>query len=355
VHPLHPLHPLQQRGRRRAGTYIEKALTTELSGNLIDICPVGALLDKPYSFVARPWELRKTVSVDVHDALGSNISVDARGSEVLRILPRTNEDVNEEWLGDKSRFAHDGLKRRRLDKPWVRVDGKLRQATWPEAFGAIAAKLRGLPGDRIGAIAGDLCDAESMVALKDLMGLLGSANLDCRQDGAALPSGRRDHYTFNTTVAGIEEADAILLVGSNPRRESPVLNSRIRKRMNMGPCRVGYIGQPADLTYHADHLGVVQPGRVRRRAACGQASDDRRRAGRAASAGRRGGAGGGLGLGGGGRRADAGVARLQRAAHGGGAGRRAGPGLRAGSRRQGHGGDAGRRRRSAVAAGGGRV
>ena len=178
------------------GTYIEKALTTELSGNLIDICPVGALLDKPNSFVARPWELRKTVSVDVHDALGSNIGVDARGSEVLRILPRTNEDVNEEWLGDKSRFAHDGLKRRRLDRPWVRVDGKLRQATWPDAFGAIAGKLRDLPGDRIGAIAGDLCDAESMVALKDLMGLLGSANLDCRQDGAALPAGRRDFYTF---------------------------------------------------------------------------------------------------------------------------------------------------------------
>jgi NADH-quinone oxidoreductase subunit G len=237
------------------GTYIEKALTTELSGNLIDICPVGALLSKPYSFVARPWELRKTVSVDVHDALGSNISVDARGSEVLRILPRTNEDVNEEWLADKSRFAHDGLKRRRLDKPWVRVNGKLRQATWPEAFGAITAKLRGLPGDRIGAIAGDLCDAESMVALKDLMGLLGSANLDCRQDGAALPAGRRDFYTFNTTVAGIEEADAILLIGSNPRRESPVLNARIRKRMNMGPLPVGYIGQTADLTYHAEHLG----------------------------------------------------------------------------------------------------
>ena len=237
------------------GTYIEKALTTELSGNLIDICPVGALLDKPNSFVARPWELRRTVSVDVHDALGANISVDGRGSEVLRVLPRTNEDVNEEWLGDKSRFAHDGLKRRRLDKPWVRVNGKLRPAAWPEAFGAIAAKLRGLPGDCIGAIAGDLCDAESMVALKDLMGLLGSQNLDCRQDGAALPAGRRDHYTFNTTVAGIEDADAILLVGSNPRRESPVLNARIRKRLNQGPCPVAYIGQPAELTYHADHMG----------------------------------------------------------------------------------------------------
>ncbi len=237
------------------GTYIEKALTTELSGNLIDICPVGALLDKPNSFVARPWELRKTVSIDVHDALGANISVDGRGSEVLRILPRTNEDVNEEWLGDKSRFAHDGLKRRRLDKPWVRVNGKLQHTTWAEAFGAIAARLRGLPGERIGAIVGDLCDAESIVALKDLMSGLGSANLDCRQDGAALPAGRRDFYTFNSTVPGIEEAGAILLIGTNPRRESPVLNARIRKRLNMGPCAVGYIGQPADLTYRADHLG----------------------------------------------------------------------------------------------------
>ena len=237
------------------GTYIEKALTTELSGNLIDICPVGALLNKPYSFVARPWELRKTDSVDVHDALGTNIRVDARGSEVLRILPRTNEDVNEEWLADKSRFSHDGLKRRRLDKPWVRRDGKLHPASWPEAFSAIAAKLKGVPGDRIGAIAGDLCDAESMVALKDLMAGLGSQNLDCRQDGAALDGSRREFYTFNTTVAGIEDADAILLIGSNPRRESPVLNARIRKRLNMGGCSIASIGPAVDLTYAAQHLG----------------------------------------------------------------------------------------------------
>ena len=237
------------------GTYIEKALTTELSGNLIDICPVGALLNKPYSFVARPWELRKTDTIDVHDALGTNIQVSTRGSEVLRILPRTNDDVNEEWLADKGRFSHDGLKRRRLDKPWVRVSGKLAPATWAEAFGAIAAKLRGLPGDRIGAIAGDLCDAESMVALRDLVTGLGSANLDCRQDGAALDASRRDRYTFNSTVAGIEDADAILLVGTNPRREAPVLNARIRKRLNLGGCPVGLIGAPAELTYPVQHLG----------------------------------------------------------------------------------------------------
>ncbi len=237
------------------GTYIEKALTSELSGNLIDICPVGALLNKPYSFTARPWELRKTDSVDVHDALGCNIRIDSRGSEVLRVLPRINESVNEEWLGDKSRFSHDGLKRRRLDKPWVRENGRLRPASWPEAFGAIAAKLKGLAGDRIGAVAGDLCDAESMVALKDLMGALGSANLDCRQDGAALQAGRRDFYVFNSTVAGIEDADAILLIGSNPRREAPVLNARIRKRWALGGCPVGVIGPAVDLTYDATHLG----------------------------------------------------------------------------------------------------
>ncbi|MDP9096435.1 MAG: NADH-quinone oxidoreductase subunit NuoG, partial [Pseudomonadota bacterium] len=206
------------------GTYVEKALTSELSGNLADICPVGALLPKPTTFQARAWELRKTDSIDVHDGLGAAIRVDSRGSEVMRILPRTNDNVNEEWLGDKSRYSVDGLKRRRLDKPWVRRDGTLRPASWPEAFKAIADRLQGMAGERIGAIAGDLCDAESMVALKDLMASLGSANLDCRQDGAALDASRREFYLFNSTVAGIEEADAILLVGCDPRRESPVLN-----------------------------------------------------------------------------------------------------------------------------------
>ncbi len=166
-------------------TYVEKALTSELSGNLIDICPVGALTSKPYAFVARPWELTKTDSVDVLDAVGAAIRVDARGPEVLRVLPRVNEDVNEEWLGDKSRFAIDGLKRRRLDKPWVRREGKLVPATWPEAFAAIAERLHGVAGGRIGAVAGDLADAESMLALQDLMAALGSANLDCRQQASA--------------------------------------------------------------------------------------------------------------------------------------------------------------------------
>ena len=237
------------------GTYIEQALTSELSGNLADICPVGALLPKPWNYQARPWEYRKTDSVDVHDALGAAIRVDARGAEVLRILPRINEDVNEEWLGDKSRYALDGLKRRRLDKPWVRENGKLRPASWPEAFKAVADKIGAAAPERIGAIAGDLCDAESMLALKDLMGALGSANLDCRQDGAALDASRREFYLFNSSVAGIDEADAILLVGSNPRRESPVLNARIRKRWLAGGCRIGSVGELPGAIYDFTPLG----------------------------------------------------------------------------------------------------
>ena len=237
------------------GTYVEKALGSELSGNIIDLCPVGALTSKPYAFVARPWELTKVDSVDVLDAVGTNIRVDARGPEVLRILPRTNEDVNEEWLADKSRFALDGLRRRRLDRPWVRREGKLIEATWSEAFAAIAEKLHGLAGDRIGAIAGDLCDAESMLALKELMASLGSVNLDCRQDGAHLNASRRDFYTFNTTIAGIEEADAILLIGTNPRREAPVLNARIRKHWLHGNIPIGLIGTETDLTYRVQQLG----------------------------------------------------------------------------------------------------
>ena len=236
-------------------TYVEKALTSELSGNLIDICPVGALTSKPYAFVARPWELRKTESVDVLDAGGAAIRVDTRGAEVLRITPRPNDAVNEEWLGDKSRFSFDGLKRRRLDKPWLRVGGRLRPASWPEAFGAIAAKLDGLPGDRIGALAGDLCDAESMLALKDLIVSLGSANLDCRQDGARIDASRRDFYVFNSTIAGIEEADALVIIGSNPRREAPVINARIRKRYLASPFPIGVVGEHDDLTYGYDWLG----------------------------------------------------------------------------------------------------
>ncbi|MCQ4160132.1 NADH-quinone oxidoreductase subunit NuoG [Roseomonas sp. GC11] len=238
------------------GTYVEKALTTELSGNLIDICPVGALTSRPYAFVSRPWELRKTDSIDVLDAVGANIRIDTRGPEVLRILPRTNEDVNEEWMADRGRFSFDGLKRKRLDRPWIRTDGKLRPAGWEEAFGVIAAKFKGLPGHRLGAVAGDLVDAESAFALRALMAGLGSANLDCRQDGAALDVSRRDFYLFNSGIAGVDEADALLIIGSNPRQEAPVLNARIRKRFVGGGLKVAYIGPKGlNLTYKAEHLG----------------------------------------------------------------------------------------------------
>ncbi len=237
------------------GTYVEKALGSELSANIIDLCPVGALTSKPYAFVARSWELVKTDGIDVLDAVGSNIRIDSRGPEVLRILPRTNDDVNEEWLGDKSRFAVDGLKRRRLDRPWVRRDGKLVAASWDEAFAVVVERLRGARPEKIGAIAGDLCDAESMLALRDLLGALGSENLDCRQRGERLDPRRRDFYVFNSGIVGIEEADAILLIGTNPRREAPVLNARIRKRWLAAGIPIGVVGAAADLTYPVRHLG----------------------------------------------------------------------------------------------------
>jgi NADH-quinone oxidoreductase subunit G len=236
-------------------TYIEKALSSELSGNIIDLCPVGALTSKPYAFVARPWELKKTESIDVTDAVGSNIRIDARGPEVLRVLPRINEDVNEEWISDKARFSYDGLLRQRLDKPYIRRDGKLRPASWSEAFGAIADRLQGVDGKKIAALAGDLVDCEAMFALKELMGRLSSPNLDCRQDGAAVGEGARAGYLFNSTIAGIDQADAILLIGTNPRHEAAVLNARIRKRFLTGKVKIGLVGPAVDLTYRYKHLG----------------------------------------------------------------------------------------------------
>ena len=248
---------LLNRGEHVEITTLEEAIASELSGNLVDICPVGALTSKPYAFNARPWELRKTNSIDVMDAVGSNIRVDARGREVMRVLPRLHEDVNEEWISDKTRHACDGLRRQRLDRPYVRGgDGKLAPATWPEAFQAIASRLGGLAGERIAAIAGDLADAESMKALKDLMAALGSPNLDCRQDGARLDPGCRAGYLFNSTIAGIERADAVLLIGSDPRREAPLVNTRLRKGYLRGGLRVGVVGAPVDLTYAVDYLGA---------------------------------------------------------------------------------------------------
>jgi len=238
------------------GTYIEHALTSELSANIIDLCPVGALTSKPYAFVTRPWELTKTESINALDAVGTNIRIDARGPEVLRILPRLNEEVNEEWLDDKGRFALDGLLKRRLDRPYVRHHGKLREATWAEAFAVIAAKVKGVAGDKIAAIAGDLCDAESMLALKDLMTALGSPHIDCRQDGAKLPPGARAGYLFNTTIAGIEAADLCLLIGSNPRWEAPLVNARLRKRYLAGKFGVANIGPKLELTFPVAQLGL---------------------------------------------------------------------------------------------------
>ncbi|MDH3913578.1 MAG: NADH-quinone oxidoreductase subunit NuoG, partial [Rhodospirillales bacterium] len=238
-------------------TTLEKAVESELSGNLVDVCPVGALTSKPYAFSARSWELRKTDSVDVLDAVGSNIRLDCRGREVMRVLPRLHEDINEEWIADKTRYACDGLHRRRLDRPYVRnAEGRLEAASWEEAFKAIAGRLGGLSGDKIAAVAGDLCDAESMMALKDLMGTLGSPNLECRQDGAKLDPGTRAGYLFNTGIAGIEQSDAVLLVGTNPRWEAAMINARLRKRFLAGGLEVGLIGPAVDLTYPIESLGA---------------------------------------------------------------------------------------------------
>jgi NADH-quinone oxidoreductase subunit G len=237
-------------------TYLGAAVTSELSGNVNDLCPVGALTHRPWAFNYRPWELKKTQSVDVMDALGSAIRVDSRGAQVLRVLPRVNDDINEEWLSDKSRYAVDGLSRQRLDRPMVKVGGKLKAATWGEAFAAVAAKIKATSPDRIGVIAGDLQDAESMKAALDLFGGLGVTSLDCRQDGSGLGDGPRESWLFNSTLAGIEDADVVLLVGTNPRLEAPVFNARLRKQWLAGKLRVGVIGEQADLTYGYDYLGA---------------------------------------------------------------------------------------------------
>ncbi len=238
-------------------SYLEQAMRSELQGNVVDLCPVGALTSKPYAFAARPWELTKTELIDVMDALGSAIRIDTRGSEVMRILPRTNDDINEEWISDKTRHVVDGLRTQRLDQPYVREAGKLRPATWHEAFNAIAAKVAKVNPKRMGAIVGDLVAVEEIFALKDLMTRLDVGNLDCRQDGAALdPAWGRASYLFNTTIAGIDAADALLIVGSNPRKEAAVLNARIRKRWRAGKFPIGVIGPKADLTYTYDYLGA---------------------------------------------------------------------------------------------------
>ncbi|MGF9562263.1 NADH-quinone oxidoreductase subunit NuoG [Neorhizobium sp. JUb45] len=238
-------------------TYLEQAMTSELQGNVVDLCPVGALTSRPFAFTARPWELNKTESIDVMDAVGSAIRVDTRGREVMRIMPRVNEAVNEEWISDKTRFIWDGLKTQRLDRPYVRRDGRLQAASWGEAFAAIKTAVSGAAANKIGAIAGDIASVEEMYALKALISSLGSENIDCRQDGSAFdPSLGRASYIFNPTIEGIEKADALLIVGSNPRFEAAVLNARIRKRFRRGNFPIGLIGEAGEMRWDYEYLGA---------------------------------------------------------------------------------------------------
>ena len=238
-------------------TYLEHAMSSELQSNVVDLCPVGALTSKPYAFAARPWELNKTQSVDVMDGLGSAIRIDTRGREVMRILPRRNDEVNEEWISDKTRHVVDGLRTQRLDQPYIRVNGRLKPATWKEAFAAITNKVKASNGKRIGALAGQLSAVEETFALKALMGALGSANIDARYPGSPLhPKFGRASYLFNSSIAGIDEADAIMLIGVNPRREAAVLNARIRKRYLRGNVLLGLIGAKADFTYPYNYIGA---------------------------------------------------------------------------------------------------
>ncbi|MBO89293.1 MAG: NADH-quinone oxidoreductase subunit G [Rickettsiales bacterium] len=248
---------LINRGENAEITTLEHAVASELSGNVIDLCPVGALTSKPYAFAARPWELTKTETIDVMDAVGSSIRVDARSNEVLRVLPRLHEDVNEEWISDKTRFACDGLSRQRLDQPYIRgADGRLAPASWQDALKLASEKLKEAGGSKVAAIIGDHANVEAMFALKGVMDGLGSPNIDCRQDGAALDASVTTSYRFNTTIAGIEEADACLIIGSDPRLEAPVLNSRIRKRYLQGGLHIGVVGPKTNLTYKYEYLGA---------------------------------------------------------------------------------------------------
>jgi len=231
-------------------SYLNETLDSELQGNIIDLCPVGALTSKPYAFTARPWELTKTETIDVMDALGSNIRVDTKGREVMRILPRNHDGVNEEWISDKTRFVWDGLRRQRLDQPYVRVNGKLKPASWPEAFASVAKAIK---GKKVSAIAGDLAPVEAMFALKQIIiGLEGST--ECRVDDAKLPVGNRAAYVGTATIEDIDSAEIIQLIGTNPRMEAPVLNARIRKAY-MNGANINLIGDPIDLTYKYTHAG----------------------------------------------------------------------------------------------------
>ena len=238
-------------------TYLERGIMSEMSANAVDLCPVGALTHRPWAFSARPWEMESTETIDAMDAVGSAIRVDTRGGAVMRILPRNNDAVNEEWISDKTRHVADGLKIQRLDQPYIRKGGRLQPASWDEALALVAEKLKAASPDKIGAIAGDLAAAEEMFALKDLLTRFGATSIDCRQAGDKLdPKLGRASYVFNSSIEGIEHADAILIVGSNPRLEAPVLNARIRKRWRMASTKIALIGAKADLTYPYEYLGA---------------------------------------------------------------------------------------------------
>ncbi|KAF6144651.1 hypothetical protein GIB67_006143 [Kingdonia uniflora] len=239
------------------GTYVEKLMTSELSGNVIDICPVGALTSKPFAFKARNWELKGTESIDVTDAVGSNIRIDSRGPEVMRILPRLNEDINEEWISDKTRFCYDGLKRQRLNDPMIRgPDGRFMSVGWREALALVAEVVLKVKPKEIVGVAGKLSDAESMMALKDFLNKLGSNNVMCEGNGVNPQADLRSGYLLNSTISGLEKADVFLLVGTQPRTEAPMVNARIRKAVRATQAKVGYIGPPADINYDHQHLGT---------------------------------------------------------------------------------------------------
>ncbi|MBC9245404.1 NADH-quinone oxidoreductase subunit G [Paracoccus sp. 11-3] len=231
-------------------SYLNETLASNMQGNIIDLCPVGALVSKPYAFTARPWELRKTESIDVMDALGSNIRIDTKGREVMRIMPRNNDGVNEEWINDKSRFVWDGLRRQRLDKPYIRENGKLRVATWAEALAAAATAMK---SGKVAGLVGDLAPVEAAFSLKSLIEGLGG-KVECRTDGARLPAGNRSGYAGTARIEDIDDAAMIQLIGTNPREEAPVLNSRIRKAWAKG-AQIGLVGEPVDLTYDYAHVG----------------------------------------------------------------------------------------------------
>lgn len=236
-------------------SYLEKSLTSELSGNIIDLCPVGALTSKPYAFKARSWELNKTESIDVMDAVGSNIRLDSRGLEVMRILPRLNEEINEEWISDKTRFCYDGLKIQRLDQAYIKENGKFKAVSLNDAYQFIANNLKLFQGSQIAALSGRLAGVEEITALKLLMEKLGSKNIDCRESAIAIDAKDPASYSFNTTIAGIDEADSCLIIGTNPRNVAPIINARIRKRFLTRKLKVAAIGVSADLTYKYQNLG----------------------------------------------------------------------------------------------------